>query len=319
LNFAGEVGQFIDGEDATIGARQQAVVNRHLAAQFVPAARGLDGIDVANQVGDGYIGRGQLFNVAVFLREIRDGSGIAELRDFVPAAAADRRIGIVVNLAARDVRSLRVEQRGKGAQNAALGLAAKSQQNKVMPRKDRIDNLRHNGIVIANNSEEDWSDLAKFRHQVIAQLVLHAAASQLGFGERTVAELAERPRKTHDRKTPRENSFWPRLYARAKDYPACPLPPALRRTCMVRRMLGKIVSKNEMIARRRSPSDFIPSNVCLKSRSRGSEPARWNESCPSAISEDLSGSAPASVMISPCSFVACAFSSFDASSSSSCK
>ena len=31
LNFSGEVGKFVDGEDAAIGAGQQAVVNRELA------------------------------------------------------------------------------------------------------------------------------------------------------------------------------------------------------------------------------------------------------------------------------------------------
>ena len=33
--------------------------------ELVPAARGLDGIDVADQVGDGHVRRGQLLHVAM--------------------------------------------------------------------------------------------------------------------------------------------------------------------------------------------------------------------------------------------------------------
>jgi hypothetical protein len=80
-----------------------------------------------------------------------------------------------------------IQQRGQSTQDAALGLAAKSQQNKVMTRKNGIDDLRHHGIVIANDSGKYRSPLAKFRHQVVAQFVLHAPASQLFFGKWTVA------------------------------------------------------------------------------------------------------------------------------------
>src|SRR5271169_2802379 len=58
LNLSGEVGEFVDGEDAAIGAGEQAVVDGELAREFVAAAGGFDGIDVADQVGDGYVGRG---------------------------------------------------------------------------------------------------------------------------------------------------------------------------------------------------------------------------------------------------------------------
>ena len=79
LDFAGEIGQFVDGEDAAIGARQQAVVDGQFAAQFVSAARGLDGIDVADQVGDGDVGRGQLLHVALVGSEIGDRRRVAVL------------------------------------------------------------------------------------------------------------------------------------------------------------------------------------------------------------------------------------------------
>ena len=103
LNLAREIGQFVDGEDAAIGARQQSVVHGELARQFVAAARRLDGIDVADQVGNGDVGRGQLFHVAMLGRQPGDRRRVSFFRDQLAAAPADRRIRIVVNLASRDV------------------------------------------------------------------------------------------------------------------------------------------------------------------------------------------------------------------------
>ena len=77
LDLAGEIGQLVDGEDAAISARQQPVVDRQFVRELVPAARSLDGIDIADQVGDGHIRRGQLFHVAVLGREVDDGCLVA--------------------------------------------------------------------------------------------------------------------------------------------------------------------------------------------------------------------------------------------------
>ncbi len=73
-----------------------------------------------------------------------------------------------MNLAARNVGHLSVQQGGQSAQDAALGLAAKSQQNEIMTRKNGVDDLRHHGIVVADNSGKNRPALAKFRHQVVA-------------------------------------------------------------------------------------------------------------------------------------------------------
>ena len=185
-----------------IGARQQSVVHGVFAAQFVSAARRLDGIDVADQVGDGDIGGGQLFHVALFRREIGDGSGVAVLGDLVAAAAANRSVGIVVNLATGNVRRLRIEQRGQSAQDAALGLAAQSQQNEIMARKNGVDDLRHDRVVVSDDAGENRAALPEFRDQVVAHFVLHAPGTQPLFAKRTVAQFAERPRQTHDEQPP---------------------------------------------------------------------------------------------------------------------
>ncbi len=107
LNFPGEVRQFIDGEEAAVSAGQQSVMHGHFAGEIMPAARRFDGIDVANQVSDGHVRRGQLFHVAIFGREISDGRIVAFARDQLAAALADRIVRIVVDLAAGDERQMR--------------------------------------------------------------------------------------------------------------------------------------------------------------------------------------------------------------------
>ena len=90
------------------------------------------------------------------------------------AAPADRGVGIVVNLAAGDVRQLCVKQRGQGAQDAALGLPAQSEQNEIMARKNGVDDLGHYGVVIADDAGKNGAASAKLDDQVVAHFVFHA-------------------------------------------------------------------------------------------------------------------------------------------------
>ena len=78
-------------------------MDRQLAAEFVSATRGFDGIDVADQVGDGDVRRRQFFHISLVGRQVGDRRVVAMLGDQVAAAAADRSVGIVVNLASGDV------------------------------------------------------------------------------------------------------------------------------------------------------------------------------------------------------------------------
>src|SRR6185437_3597363 len=118
LDLAGEIGKFVDGEDAAVGARQQAVVHSELAAELVAGARGLDGIDIADEVGDGDVRRGELFDVALDGRHPGDGRVVAERGDEVAGELAQRSVGVVAQLGAGDVGRAGVEQRGESAQDA---------------------------------------------------------------------------------------------------------------------------------------------------------------------------------------------------------
>jgi hypothetical protein len=94
-----------------------------------------------------------------------------------------------VNLATENVRQVRIEQRGKRTENAALGLPAQSKQDEIVSRKNRIHNLRHNRVVIPDNAREYLllTTSAQSRDQVVAKFVFHTAASQRFFRERASA------------------------------------------------------------------------------------------------------------------------------------
>ena len=59
LDALGEVGQLVDRDDAAVRARDHAVVDRELVGE-VPALGHPDRVDVADQVGDGRVGRREL-------------------------------------------------------------------------------------------------------------------------------------------------------------------------------------------------------------------------------------------------------------------
>ena len=59
-----------------------------------------------------------------------------------------------MDFAAGDVRRLRIEQAGKSAQDSALGLAAQAQQNEVVAGEDRVHDLGHDRVVIADDARK---------------------------------------------------------------------------------------------------------------------------------------------------------------------
>ena len=89
MNFSGEIGEFVDGEDAAIGAGEQAVVDGEFVGEIAAAARGADGIDVADDVGHGDVGSGELFDETIFAGHPGDGRVVAFGGDFFAAGAAD--------------------------------------------------------------------------------------------------------------------------------------------------------------------------------------------------------------------------------------
>ncbi len=71
LDALGQVGQLVDAEDAAIGARHQAIGDGQLVGE-IAALGHFDRVDLADQIGDGDVGRGQLLAVARVARQPGD-------------------------------------------------------------------------------------------------------------------------------------------------------------------------------------------------------------------------------------------------------
>jgi hypothetical protein len=118
-------------------------VNRQLVTQQVTALRGFDRIDVANDVGDGNIGRRQFLHKACVTTDPGNRHRIAVLRKHLAPVSRDRAKRVVVDFGARDDWNALVEQVRKQTDDAALCLTAQAEQDDVMPRQDGVDQLRN--------------------------------------------------------------------------------------------------------------------------------------------------------------------------------
>jgi hypothetical protein len=63
---------------------------------------------------------------------------------------------IVVNFRTGDDRDALVEQIGEQTNDAALCLAAQAEQDDVVPRQDRIDQLRNDRVVVADDAGKEF-------------------------------------------------------------------------------------------------------------------------------------------------------------------
>ena len=100
LDALGEVGQLVDREDAAVGARDEPVVDGELVGE-VAALGDLDRVDLADQVGDRRVGRGELLAEAAVAVHPLDRRLVAALGDEHARVLRDRVVGVVVDLAAR--------------------------------------------------------------------------------------------------------------------------------------------------------------------------------------------------------------------------
>jgi hypothetical protein len=195
LDLGREVRQLVDREDAAVGARQQAVVDRQLVGQQVAAARRLDRVHVADDVGDGDVRRGELLDVTLAAVHPADRRGVAALVHDVPAVLRNGSERVVVHLAPGQHRHLVVQQLDQGAHDARLGLAAQAEQDEVVAGEDGVDELRYHGVVVADDAGKHRRPGREPAQQVVAHFVAHAAAR--AGGPAGVFQLAERSRLVH--------------------------------------------------------------------------------------------------------------------------
>src|SRR6185436_12594074 len=191
LHLAGEIRQFIQRENSTIRPRQHAVVHRQLVAEDVPAARGLDRVEVADDVGDSDVGRRQLLDVALFRIEPRNRGVVAGLVEEILSVLGDRCERIVIDLAAGDYRQRRIEQRGERAKNSGLRLSAQSEQNEIVAAEKSVHYLRHDRLFVADHAVKDRLTCGEPREEIGAKLILDGLLSSLGRTERGTLQCAK--------------------------------------------------------------------------------------------------------------------------------
>ena len=187
LNLAGQVGQLVDREDAAVRPRQQAVVHRQLVGQVEAGLRRLDRIDVADHVGDRDVGRRELLHEARLARQPGDRHVVALRADARAARRAERRERIVVDLTAGNHRNLFVQQIDQAAQDAALRLTAQAEQDEVVPRQDRVHELRDDRLVVSDDAGKQPIAGVELPHEVVADFLLH----RTGPGARLLAQVTE--------------------------------------------------------------------------------------------------------------------------------
>src|SRR5207302_4756216 len=95
-----------------------------------------------------------------------------------PARRAERRQRVVVNLAARHHGNLFVEQVDEAAQDAALGLSTKAKQNEVVLRENRVDQLRHDRLVVADDPGEQRLAGLQLAYEVVADFLFDGTRVQ---------------------------------------------------------------------------------------------------------------------------------------------
>ncbi len=153
LDAFGEVGQLVDAEDAPVGARDQAVVDGLRVAEGT-ALRDLHRVDIADQVADARVRRGEF--LAEPFRPVLPGDRcvVAELGEQQPASGTHRRVGMVVDLAAGDHRRPLVQQADQGADQTGLALSPLAEEDDVVTGQQRPFHLGEHRVVEADDAGE---------------------------------------------------------------------------------------------------------------------------------------------------------------------
>ena len=135
----------------------------------------LDRIDVTDEVADAGVRGGELLAVPLAGVPPGDGQVITELAGEPAAPRAGGRVGVVVDLAARDGRGPLVEQPGQRADQPRLTLAAFPEQDDVVPGDQRALEVRQDGLAEPDDAGERILPGPHHGEQVLPDLFLNAA------------------------------------------------------------------------------------------------------------------------------------------------
>ena len=99
-----------------------------------------------------------------------------------------------MNFAAGNRRNEFIEKIDQTAQNAGFRLASQSQKDEVVARKNGVDDLGNDRVLVSHDARKDRLLCAETADEVLAKLVLDAASKAFG-GVVTAPESAEGRRK----------------------------------------------------------------------------------------------------------------------------
>ena len=179
LDALGEVGQLVDGDDAAVRPRDQAVGDGLRVAEAAALGH-LDRVDVADQIGHAGVRGGQLLEVALAAVPPLDGQIVAGLGGPPDRLRRDRRVRVLTQLGARDHRRPLVEQAGQRAQQPRLALTAFAEQHDVVAGDQSALQLRKHGVLEAQDAGPRVAALGQRGQQVLPDLVLDAPLAMAG-------------------------------------------------------------------------------------------------------------------------------------------
>ena len=189
LDALGEVRQLVDTEDASVGARDESIVNSQLVGQVAPLGYP-NGVDLANQVRNADVWRRQLLGVPLRAGHPAYGNVVAALGHSIFARPADGGKGVVVELAALDRWDAFVEQIGHVAYQPRLRLTPFAEENDVLSGEDRVLKLWDHGVLESHYAGEQLLALPYPGDEVLSDLLLDGkdfvtGLSQLAYGGRS--------------------------------------------------------------------------------------------------------------------------------------
>ena len=229
-----------------VGAGHEAVVQGELVGQ-VAALGDLDRVDLADEVGDRGVGRGQLLAEALVAVHPGDRRVVAELGDEGAGVRRHRGVGVVVDLGPGDDRQPLVEQGDERPDHAGLRLAALAQEDHVVAGQEGVLELGQDGVVVAEHAGEQGLAGADLGDGVAAQLLLDGHGLPAGCPELAAASV-EGCRTGHPANLP-----WPR----AQGIGPHPVPRrSPRRRCRRRRHARR--RRHRRPRRRRGPTTRPP-------------------------------------------------------------
>src|SRR5262245_27507624 len=150
LNLAGEIRQLVNSENSSIRSGKQTVVHTEFAANRMTALRGLNWVDVADDIGNRDVRRRKLFDISLVPTAILNKCAITEFGNEIAATSTDRLEGIVIDFATGNDGNDFIQQRNQIAQDPAFGLSPQPEKDHVVPRKNRVDRLWNDRFFVSD-------------------------------------------------------------------------------------------------------------------------------------------------------------------------